>query len=266
MPEVSDKFKGRVALVTGGTRGIGAAISERLAADGASVVGAYAGNTERADQFKDHLTQVYGDHDFEVVQCKVEDPDASHELVQHVIEKHGRLDIVVNNAGITRDKLAAKMDPSDWKAVIDTNLGGPFYISQAALPHMIERGSGRIIMIGSLNGEIGNIGQANYSAAKAGMIGLTRTLALEAAFQLGRAEKLGDDALGVTVNCITPGYVLTEMVAAMPDKVLDKLKSVIPVRRLAKPEEVARVASFLAEDGSSFITGQTWGINGGQLM
>ncbi len=263
---MSDKFNGRVALVTGGTRGIGAAISEQLAREGASVVAAYAGNVERANEFRDHLKDAYGDHNFEVVQCKVEDPDASHDLVKHVLETHGRLDILVNNAGITRDKLAAKMDPADWNAVLATNLGGAFFVSQAALPHMIERGSGRIIMISSLNGEIGNIGQANYSSSKAGMIGLTRTLALEAAFQLGRAEKLTDDSLGVTINCVTPGYVLTEMVAAMPDKVLDKLKSVIPVRRLARPDEVARIVSFLAEDGSSFITGQTWGVNGGQHM
>ena len=263
---MSENLQGHVALVTGGTRGIGAAISESLAASGATVVAAYAGNTERANQFRDQLTEKFGDHDFEAVQCKVEDPEASHKLVQDVIEKHGRLDIVVNNAGITRDKLAAKLDPADWKAVLDTNLGGAFYVSQAAIPHMVERGSGRIIMISSLNGEIGNIGQSNYSASKAGMIGLTKTLAKEVAFSMGKAGKLTDDSLGVTVNCITPGYVLTEMVAAMPDKVLDNLKSVIPVRRLARPDEVARIVTFLAADESSFITGQTWAVNGGQNM
>lgn len=263
---MSENLQGHVALVTGGTRGIGAAISESLAASGATVVAAYAGNTERANQFRDQLTEKFGDHGFEAVQCKVEDPEASHKLVQDVIEKHGRLDIVVNNAGITRDKLAAKLDPADWKAVLDTNLGGAFYVSQAAIPHMVERGSGRIIMISSLNGEIGNIGQANYSASKAGMIGLTKTLAKEVAFSMGKAGKLTDDSLGVTVNCVTPGYVLTEMVAAMPDKVLDSLKSVIPVRRLARPEEVARIVTFLAADESSFITGQTWAVNGGQNM
>lgn len=259
-------LKGKIAIVTGGTRGIGAAISEKLVIEGAHVVAAYAGNVERANQFRDEINAKYGEDRLEVHQCKVEDHDACKALVEDVFEKHGEVDILVNNAGITRDKLAAKMDPADWKAVIDTNLGGAFYMSQCVLPHMIDKGFGRIIMISSLNGEIGNIGQANYSASKAGMIGLTRTLALEAAFQLGRAEKLDDDSVGVTVNCITPGYVLTEMVAAMPDKVLDKLKSVIPVRRLARPDEVARVVSFLAQDNSSFITGQTWGINGGQLM
>ncbi|GAB96677.1 acetoacetyl-CoA reductase/3-oxoacyl-[acyl-carrier protein] reductase [Kineosphaera limosa] len=259
-------LKGKIAIVTGGTRGIGAAISDKLVGEGAHVIASFAGNVERANEFAEEINGKYGEGSVQVRQAKVEDPEACKALVEEVYAEHGKLDILVNNAGITRDKLAAKLDAADWQAVIDTNLGGAFYMSQAALPRMVEHGTGRIIMISSLNGEIGNIGQANYSASKAGMIGLTRTLALEAAFSMARAEKLTEDSIGVTVNCITPGYVLTEMVAAMPDKVLDKLKSVIPVRRLARPEEVARVASFLAQDGSSFITGQTWGINGGQHM
>ena len=187
-------------------------------------------------------------------------------MVQRAVDTFGRIDIVVNNAGILRDAFFHKMTDEDWSAVINVNLSGAFYLAQAALNHMIERGTGRVVNVSSIIGETGNIGQANYAASKAGLFGLTKTLAREAAFQLGRAEKLTDDTIGVTINAVTPGYVLTEMVQAVPEKVLDKIKLNIPLRRLAQPEEIARVVHFLVADESSFITGQVWGVNGGQDM
>ncbi len=261
-----EKLKGRVAFVTGGTRGIGAAISKSLARDGAIVAAGYAGNTERAEQFLAELQAEFPEGQFTIHQGKVEDADDCRRTIAEVIEKHGKLDILVNNAGITRDKTINKMTDEDWSAVINVNLSGAFYLAQAALNHMIERGTGRVVNVSSIIGETGNIGQANYAASKAGLFGLTKTLAREAAFQLGRAEKLTDDTIGVTINAVTPGYVLTEMVQAVPEKVLDKIKLNIPLRRLAQPEEIARVVHFLVADESSFITGQVWGVNGGQDM
>jgi acetoacetyl-CoA reductase/3-oxoacyl-[acyl-carrier protein] reductase len=159
-----------------------------------------------------------------------------------------------------------KLTDDDWHKVIDVNLSGAFFLSQAVLGHMVERGSGRIINVSSIIGEIGNIGQANYAASKSGLFGLTKTFAREAAFLLERAGKLDDDSIGLTVNTVTPGYTYTEMVAAVPEKVLDKLKGQIPLRRFGRPEEVARIVRFLAADESSYITGQIWGVNGGMDM
>jgi len=213
MPPVQgDKLKGRVAFVTGGTRGIGAAISRSLGS------------------------------------------------------QHGRLDILVNNAGITIDRTGAKMTDEDWYTVLAVNLSGAFFMAQAALPHMLERGSGRIINVSSIVGETGNIGQANYAASKSGLFGLTKTLAKEAAFQLARAGKNTPDGIGLTVNTVTPGFIATEMVAAMPEKAIAKVESQIPVGRLGRPEEIARVVHFLAADASAYITGQVWGVNGGLDM
>jgi acetoacetyl-CoA reductase/3-oxoacyl-[acyl-carrier protein] reductase len=158
------------------------------------------------------------------------------------------------------------MTDEDWYTVIAVNLSGAFFMSQAALAHMIERGSGRIINVSSVIGETGNIGQANYSASKSGLFGLTKTLAREAAFQLARAGKNAEDGIGVTVNTVTPGFVATDMVAGMPEKVVDKVKSQIPVGRFGRPEEIARVVHFLAADASAYITGQLWGVNGGMDM
>jgi acetoacetyl-CoA reductase/3-oxoacyl-[acyl-carrier protein] reductase len=156
------------------------------------------------------------------------------------------------------------MTDQDWQRVIEVNLSGAFYLSQAALRHMLDRGSGRIINISSVIGETGNIGQTNYAAAKSGLFGLTKTLAREAAFQLQRAGKL--DGLGVTVNTVTPGFIATEMVSTMPEKVLDSIRARIPLARLGEPEEIARVVHFLAADASGYITGQVWGVNGGLDM
>ncbi len=262
-----DKLAGRVALVTGGSRGIGAAICRSLASQGASVAAGYSGNRERAESF---LTDIQADFPgagrATVHQGNVSHPEDCHRVVQEVLEAHGRLDILVNNAGITMDKMAMKMSVEDWNTVIAVNLSGSFYMAQPALQHMVERGTGRIIFVSSVIGETGNIGQANYAASKAGLLGLTKTLAKEAAFLLGRAGKLVDDGVGITVNTVTPGYVATEMLESVPEKVLDKIKAQIPLGRLCRPQEIARVVHFLAADASAYITGQVWGVNGGMDM
>src|SRR4029453_8239716 len=170
----------------------------------------------------------------------------------------------VNNAGITVDRTVAKMVDDDWRRVVDVNLSGAFFLSQAALVHMLERGSGRIVMFSSVIGETGGIGKVNYASAKSGLFGLTKTLAREAAFLLQRSGK--SDGIGITVNAVTPGYTATDMLETVPEKVLDALRSKIPLGRLGLPEEVARVVHFLAADASSYITGQIWGVNGGLDM
>lgn len=259
------KLNGRVALVTGGIRGIGAAISEKLAAHGATIAAGFSGNVERADQFArefaDRFSTPVSTH-----RGNVASPDDCRRVVNEVIEQHGRLDILINNAGITIDKTILKLTDDDWHKVLDVNLSGAFFLSQAVLGHMVERGSGRIINVSSIIGEIGNVGQANYAASKSGLFGLTKTFAREAAFLLERSGKLTDDSVGITVNTVTPGYTLTEMVAAVPEKVLDRIKAQIPLRRFGRPDEVARIVSFLAADESSYITGQVWGVNGGMDM
>jgi acetoacetyl-CoA reductase/3-oxoacyl-[acyl-carrier protein] reductase len=186
-------------------------------------------------------------------------------VISEVIDQHGRLDILVNNAGITIDKTALKLTDEDWYKVLAVNLSGAFFMSQASLHHMGERGTGRIVNISSVIGSTGNIGQANYAASKSGLFGLTYTLAKEAAFMLKRAGKLGDH-VGLTVNTVTPGFIATEMLASVPDKVLDRIKDSIPLGRLGEPEEVARVVRFLASDNAGYITGQVWGVNGGLDM
>ena len=259
-----EKLVGRVAFVTGGTRGIGAAICRSLAAQGADVAAGYSGNTERAEMFAQDFAGAYPDSHVSVHRGDIADPDDCRRTVQEVIDQHGRLDILVNNAGITADRTVLKMNDDDWRRVIDVNLSGAFYLSQAALKHMLERGSGRIVMISSVIGETGGIGQVNYASAKSGLFGLTKTLAREAAMQLQRAGNT--DGIGITVNAVTPGYTATEMLDSVPEKVLDGLRSKIPLGRLGEPEEVARVVHFLAADASAYITGQVWGVNGGLDM
>ncbi|MBA2389527.1 MAG: beta-ketoacyl-ACP reductase [Geodermatophilaceae bacterium] len=262
-----DKLAGRVALVTGGSRGIGAAICRSLASQGASVAAGYSGNRERAEQFLREFEEDSSSGGRATVhQGNVSRPEDCQRVVQEVLDAHGRLDILVNNAGITIDKMAMKMSVQDWNTVLAVNLSGSFYMAQPALQHMVERGTGRIIFVSSVIGETGNIGQANYAASKAGILGLTKTLAKEAAFILARAGKLTDDGVGITVNTVTPGFVATEMLESVPEKVLDKIRSQIPVGRLCRPEEIARVVHFLAADASAYITGQVWGVNGGMDM
>ncbi len=258
------RLHGRVAFVTGGTRGIGAAITRSLAERGATVAAGYSSNEIKAREYLDQLSQ--DGLDASIHQGNVGLPDDCRRTVGEVIEQHGRLDILINNAGITIDKTVLKLTDEDWHRVLSVNLSGAFFLSQAALPHMIERGSGRIINISSIIGETGNIGQANYAASKSGLFGLTKTLALEAAFQLGRAGKLDPDGVGLTVNTIAPGFIATEMMETIPEKVMDAIKAKIPLGRLGRPDEVARVVHFLAADQSSYITGAVWHINGGMDM
>ena len=256
---------GKVALVTGGTRGIGAAISHRLAEDGAHVAAGYWRHHEPAEKFMASMNEEYPGT-ITVHHGNIGDSEDCRRVVREVIEQHGRLDVLVNNAGITIDRTVAKMGDEDWSRVISINLSGAFFVAQTALEHMLARGTGRIINISSAVGEIGNIGQANYAASKSGLFGLTKTLAREAVFMLQRAGKPAGDGPGLTVNCVTPGYVATEMLASIPDKVMDRIRGQIPVGRLGKPEEIARVVAFLAADESSYITGQIWAVNGGLDM
>lgn len=259
-----EKLVGRVAFVTGGTRGIGAAICRSFAQQGADVAAGFSGNQERAEMFAQDFAGAYPESHMTVHRGDIANADDCRRTVAEVIEQHGRLDILVNNAGITVDRTVLKMSDEDWRRVIEVNLSGAFYLSQAALGHMLERGSGRIVMISSVIGETGGIGQSNYASAKAGLLGLTKTLAREAAMQVQRSGKT--DGLGITVNAVTPGYTATEMLETVPDKVLDGLRAKIPVGRLGQPEEVARVVHFLAADASGYITGQVWGVNGGLDM
>jgi len=264
---IGSKLAGRVALVTGGTRGIGASIGHSLAAQGASIAAGYSGNVEKAERFAADFRHTFGPSvGVSVHQGNVASGEDCRRVVAEVLDQHGRLDILVNNAGITIDKTILKLTDEDWHKVLDVNLSGAFFLSQAALAHMVERGTGRIINVSSIIGEVGNIGQANYAASKSGLFGLTKTFAREAAFLLARSGRLDDGSIGLTVNTVTPGYISTEMVAAVPEKVLDKIKEGIPLRRLGNPEEIARVVHFLAADASSYITGQVWGVNGGMDM
>jgi acetoacetyl-CoA reductase/3-oxoacyl-[acyl-carrier protein] reductase len=258
------RLDGRVAFVTGGTRGIGAAICHSLAEQGADVAAGYSRDRETAEAFVGKLTQerLKGS----IHQGNIGSAEDCRRTVNEVIDQHGRLDVLVNNAGITIDKTVLKLTDEDWYKVIAVNLSGAFFMSQAVLPHMIERGSGRIVNISSIIGEMGNIGQANYAASKSGLFGLTKTLAREAAFQLKRAGKLEEDGIGITVNTVAPGFIDTEMLDDIPEKVLEGIKQKIPVGRLGRPDEIARVVHFLVGDQSSFITGAIWSVNGGMDM
>ncbi len=253
------ELAGRVALVTGGTRGIGAAICHSLASAGAIVGAGYSSNQQRADELRDAINTDGGT--LTLHQGNVGDPDDCQRVVQEVIDQHGRLDILVNNAGVTVDRPVWKMSVDDWHKVLRVNLSGAFYMSKPAIVHMLDRGSGRIINISSVTGEIGNIGQANYTASKAGLFGLTKTLAREAAFALRLSGKL-DNGIGVTVNTVTPGLIETDMIATIPPFMLNKFIEDIPMHRMGQPEEIVRVDTVLAQDAISYITGQIWGVNG----
>jgi 3-oxoacyl-[acyl-carrier protein] reductase len=258
------ELTGRVALVTGGTRGIGAAISRSLATAGATVAASYGHNQERAVQLQSELAR--SGNRISIHRGDVGSAEDCRRTVREVIQAHGRLDILVNNAGITADRTVAKMGDEDWYNVLAVNLSGAFFMAQAALAHMLERGSGRIVNISSIIGQTGNVGQSNYAASKSGMFGLTMSLAKEAAFSLKRAGKLTPAGLNITVNAVAPGFVETEMLETVPEKVLDGIRAQVPLDRLGRPDDVARVVRFLSEDGSSYITGQVWAVNGGMEM
>jgi len=264
--EKAGMVSGRVALVTGGTRGIGAAICHQLAAEGASIAAGYSRHHEGAQKFQSVMSEEYPERLCTLHEGNIGVADDCRRVVHDVIEQHGRLDILVNNAGITIDRTVTKMSDEDWLRVIGVNLSGAFFIAQAALDHMIERGTGRIVSVSSVIGETGNIGQANYAASKSGLFGLTKSLAKEAIFALNRAQRPPGDGMGLTVNAVTPGFIATDMLATIPDKVLDRIRGQIPVGRLGRPDEIARVVCFLAADQSAYITGQIWSVNGGMDM
>jgi NAD(P)-dependent dehydrogenase (short-subunit alcohol dehydrogenase family) len=264
--ETAGQLRDRVALVTGGARGIGAAIGQRLAQEGAAVAAGYWRHEEPAQKFLEVMTADYPGRRITLHEGNIGAADDCRRVLQEVIDQHGRLDILVNNAGITIDKTVAKMTDEDWQRVIAVNLSGAFFMAQAAMEHMIAQGTGRIINVSSVIGETGNIGQANYAASKSGLFGLTKSLAREALFQLNRAQRPVGDGVGLTVNAVTPGYIATDMFAAIPEKVVDRIRGQIPVGRLGRPDEVARVVAFLAADESSYITGQVWAVNGGLDM
>ena len=237
----------RVAVVTGGTRGIGEAICQRLKRQGHTVIANYAGNEEKAKAF----TAATG---IPAYRWDVGDHAATLEGCARIEAEHGPIDIVVNNAGITRDGTLHRMSFEDWNEVLRVNLGGCFNMAKATFPGMRERGWGRIVNVGSINGQAGQYGQVNYAAAKSGIHGFTKALAQEGA------------KFGVTVNAIAPGYIDTDMVAAVPENVLEKIVAKIPVGRLGMAEEIARGVAFLTSDNGGFMTGSTMSINGGQHM
>jgi acetoacetyl-CoA reductase len=238
----------RIALVTGGTRGIGAAISIALKNAGYKVAANYASRDEVAKKFT-------AEHGIPAYKWDIANFEACEKgLAKVAAELGGPVEILVNNAGITRDAAMHKMNPAEWDAVIGTNLNSCFYMSHAVIDSMRERKFGRIISIGSVNGQLGQFGQTNYSAAKAGVVGFTKALARETA------------AKGITVNAVAPGYIETDMTANVKPDVLKKIIEGIPVGRMGKPDEIARAVLFLAADEAAFITGETISVNGGQYM
>ena len=236
----------KVAVVTGGTRGIGHAISVELKSGGYRVAAIYGGNDAAAHKFQ-------AETNIPIFKWDVGDYDACVAGLKQVESQLGPISILVNNAGITRDAMLHRMTPQQWRDVIRTDLDSVFNMVQPIINGMRDRGFGRIVNISSVNGQKGQIGQSNYSAAKAGIIGFTKALAQE------NAKK------GITVNCVAPGYINTEMVASVPEKVLEAIIAQIPVGRLGKPEEIARCVAFLASDDAGFITGATISANGGQF-
>jgi acetoacetyl-CoA reductase len=243
-------MQGQVALVTGGIRGIGLAICDRLAQRGVKVAAGYSSDAESAKRF----LEKFDEGNASVHQGNIGSNEDCERVVREVLEQHGRMDILVNNAGITIDKTVRKMTPDDWDRVVQINLSGAFYLARAILQHMLDRGSGRIINISSVIGSSGNIGQANYAAAKSGMFGLTMSLAQETARK------------GITVNSVTPGYITTDMTASVPAAAMEKVLEKIPLGRLGEPDEVARVVEFLSDPDSAYITGQVYAVNGGLYM
>ena len=242
-----DRLTGKVAVVTGASRGIGRAIALRLAQEGAAVVINYNGSKERAQEVKTEIESAGGTA--QIMQCDVADAASCDEMFQTIMKEFGRIDILVNNAGITRDGLLMKMAEEDFDAVIDTNLKGTFHCIRAVSRQMLRQRSGRIINLSSVSGVLGNAGQANYSASKAGVIGLTKSA-----------------ARGITVNAIAPGFINTEMTEVLSEKVKEGATAQIPLGKFGETEDIANAAAFLASDEACYITGQTLHVDGGMAM
>ena len=242
----------RVALVTGGTRGIGAAISTNLARHGARIAAVYNQNTQAADAFAKEASNK--GLSVSLHQANVGNPGDCQRVVHEILHQYGRIDYLVNNAGAVHDRTALKMSPLEWEQVIRVDLSGPFYMSQAVLGHFLERGFGRFVMICSYVGQLGRFGQANYAAAKAGLFGLTKVLALETATK------------GITVNCVLPGAIKTEMSAAVPEEILKAAIEQIPVHAMGTPDDVAEAVRYLVSDEAHYLTGVLLPVAGGLLM
>lgn len=245
-------LEGKTALVTGASRGIGRSIAIKLAQLGASVIVNYSGNKTRAEETAAEIQSVGSEA--LIWQCDISNEKAVQEMVKESIAHFGKIDIVVNNAGITRDGLLMRMKEEDWDAVLNTNLKGVFLVTKAVLRPMMRQKQGRIINVASVVGILGNPGQANYVAAKAGVIGLTKATAREVASR------------GITVNAVAPGFIVTDMTDQLSDDVKDKMKQEIPLRQLGSPDDIAGVVAFLASDDSKYMTGQTLSIDGGMSM
>ena len=249
---MQNTLTGKVALVTGASRGIGRAIALKLAAEGAAVVINYHGSMEKAKEVKAEIES--GGGIAEIMQCNVADYQATEAMIRKVTDDFGRLDILVNNAGITRDGLLMKMSEEDYDTVLDTNLKGTFHCIRFAARQMLRQRGGRIINLSSVSGILGNAGQANYSASKAGVIGLTKSAARELASR------------GITVNAVAPGFIETEMTAVLPEKVRESAVAQIPMGAFGTAEDVAEAVAFLASDSARYITGQTIHVDGGMAM
>jgi 3-oxoacyl-[acyl-carrier protein] reductase len=251
MKESILEVNGKIALVTGGAQGIGKAIALLLAEKGSDVIVSDV-NLEKAEETAREIEALR--RRSMAIRANVAVFDEVEKMVQALIERFGRIDILVNNAGIARDKLLLRMTEEDWDAVLDINLKGTFNCTKTVIRHMSKQRSGRIVNIASVVGEMGNAGQANYSASKAGVIGFTKTIAREFASR------------GITVNAIAPGYIVTPMTDALPEKAKEELKRMIPMERLGQPEDVAQAVLFLVSEASSYITGQVLNVNGGIYM
>jgi 3-oxoacyl-[acyl-carrier protein] reductase len=246
------QLEGKVALVTGASRGIGRSIALLLASRGADIAINYAGNTEAAEKTKAEV-EALGRKAI-LVKTDVADAEACVAMVDEVVKAFGKIDILVNNAGITRDGLLMRMKEADWDAVLLTNLKSVFNCTKAAVKYMMKARCGRIVNISSVVGAMGNAGQANYAAAKAGILGFTKATAKEVA------------ARGITVNAMAPGFIAIDMTAVLPEKVVESLKAGIPMGRLGDPEDIAKAVAFLVSDEAAYITGQTLHVNGGMFM
>ncbi len=244
-------LEGQVAVVTGGSRGIGRACAIELAREGASVIVNYVSNADAAEATRDAIHEFGGT--VVLVKANVADADEASDVVETAVEELGKIDILVNNAGVNRDRTIARLSVEEWDEVIQTDLSSMFYCTRAAVPHMREANYGRIINMSSIIGQMGNVGQANYSAAKAGMIAFTKTAAKELARN------------NITVNAVCPGFVSTDMVTALSDEIQDNIKSQIPLGRFAEPEEIAALVRFLCTEGG-FFTGAQLSPTGGQYM